>query len=131
MTGIEDGNFGEHKPCRSGVWELKIDYGAGYRVYYSIVGTTVVLLLCAGDKRTQQKNGYDLREPYSKPIGDGIFELRAQVATNISRVLYFFVVNGKAVLTHGFVKKTDKTPKTEIARAKRYREDYLRRHDAE
>ena len=78
-----------------------------------------------------EKNGYDLREPYSKPIGDGIFELRAQVATNISRVLYFFVVNGKAVLTHGFVKKTDKTPKTEIARAKRYREDYLRRHDAE
>ena len=56
LDRIEDGNFGEHKPCRSGVWELKIDYGAGYRVYYSIVGTTVVLLLCAGDKRTQQKD---------------------------------------------------------------------------
>ncbi len=56
LDRIEDGNFGEHKPCRSGVWEVKIDYGAGYRVYYSIVGTTVVLLLCAGDKRTQQKD---------------------------------------------------------------------------
>ena len=52
----EKGNFGEHKPCREGVWELIIDYGPGYRVYYSIVGKTVVLLLCAGDKRTQQKD---------------------------------------------------------------------------
>lgn len=57
MTVLKpDGNFGEHKPCRSGVWELKIYYGAGYRVYYSIAGFTVVLLLCAGDKRTQQKD---------------------------------------------------------------------------
>ena len=72
-------------------------------------------------------NGYELREPYSKPLGDGIFELRAQVATNISRVLYFFVVDNKAVLTHGFVKKTQQTPKAEIDRAKRYREEYLRR----
>ena len=56
LDRIEDGNFGEYKPCRSGVFELKIDYGAGYRVYYSIVGRTVVLLLCAGDKRTQQKD---------------------------------------------------------------------------
>ena len=72
-------------------------------------------------------NGYELREPYSKSLGDGIFELRAQVATNISRVLYFFVVNGKAVLTHGFVKKTQQTPNAEIDRAKRYSEEYLRR----
>ena len=72
-------------------------------------------------------NGYELREPYSKSISDGIFELRAQAATNISRVLYFFVVNGKAVLTHGFVKKTEKTPQAEIERAKRYREDYYAR----
>ena len=76
-----------------------------------------------------EANGYELREPYSKPLGDGIFELRAQVAANISRVLYFFVVNGKAVLTHGFVKKTQQTPKAEIKRAKNYREDYFRRHD--
>ena len=71
--------------------------------------------------------GYELREPYSKPLGDGIFELRAQAGRNISRVLYFFVVNGKAVLTHGFIKKTQKTPKAEIERAVRYRDDYLRR----
>lgn len=45
------------------------------------------------------------------------------------QVLYFFVVNGKAVLTHGFIKKTQKTPKAEFERAKRYRDDYLRRKD--
>ena len=52
----ENGNFGEHKPCREGVWELIIDFGPGYRVYYSITEKTIVLLLCAGDKRTQQKD---------------------------------------------------------------------------
>ena len=53
---MAEGYLGEHKPCRDGVWELIIDIGQGYRVYYSIVGNTIVLLLCAGDKRTQQKD---------------------------------------------------------------------------
>ena len=53
---IETSNFGEHKPCRESVWEIVIDYGPGYRIYYSIIGKTVVMLLCAGDKRTQQKD---------------------------------------------------------------------------
>ena len=56
VNRIIDGNFGVHKPCRSGVWELVINYGPGYRVYYSIVGKFVVLLLCAGMKRGQQKD---------------------------------------------------------------------------
>lgn len=53
VSRIELGNFGEHKPCRDGVWELRIDVGPGYRVYYARAGTTVVLLLGGGDKRTQ------------------------------------------------------------------------------
>lgn len=53
---IEYGNLGEHKFCRNGVWELILDYGPGYRVYYSITGNTILLILCAGDKRTQQKD---------------------------------------------------------------------------
>lgn len=53
---IEKGNFGVHRSCRNGVWELVIDKGPGYRVYYSIIENVVVLLLCAGDKRTQQKD---------------------------------------------------------------------------
>ena len=50
---VKLGNFGDCKPLREGVWELKIDYGAGYRLYYSIIGKTFVLLLCGGDKLKQ------------------------------------------------------------------------------
>ena len=53
VARMEIGNFGEHKFCRDGVWELRIDVGAGYRVYYAIAGKKIVLLLCGGDKRTQ------------------------------------------------------------------------------
>ena len=73
--------------------------------------------------------GYQLREPYSKSLDDGILELRAKSGNNIFRVLYFFVVGNTAVLTNGFIKKTAKTPKTEIERAKQYRADYLKRKE--
>lgn len=72
-------------------------------------------------------NGPLLREPYSKPLGDGIFELRAQVGTDAARTLYFFFAGQKAILTNGFVKKTQKAPPKEIATAKKYRSDYLKR----
>lgn len=74
-------------------------------------------------------NGNRLREPYSKPLGDGIFELRAQAEGDISRVLYFFFVGNKAILTNGFIKKTHKTPSSEIDRAKRYSSDFLERSE--
>jgi len=48
------GNFGDCKPCRDGVWEMRIDFGPGFRVYYARHGQAVVLLLAGGDKRTQQ-----------------------------------------------------------------------------
>jgi len=47
------GNFGNHKVCRDGVSELRIDYGPGYRVYYFQHGKMFVVLLCGGNKRTQ------------------------------------------------------------------------------
>ena len=72
-----------------------------------------------------QDNGYQLREPYSKHIDDGIFELRAKVGSNISRVLYFFYVGENIILTNGFIKKTQKTPRSEIEKAKKYRLDYI------
>jgi len=50
----ELGNFGDHKPCREGVQELRIDMGPGYRVYYAQAGQTIVLLLCGGDKHSQE-----------------------------------------------------------------------------
>lgn len=47
-------NFGDCKPLREGISELRIDYGPGYRVYYSRVGSVMILLLAGGDKTTQQ-----------------------------------------------------------------------------
>lgn len=74
-------------------------------------------------------NGGELREPTSKPLGDGIYELRAQMGNNITRVLYFFFIDNKAILTNGFVKKTRKTPPGELKQAKRYRSDFLKREE--
>lgn len=56
VARIEQGNFGDHKFCRDGVWELRLDVGPGYRVYYALSGRRVVLLLCGGDKRTQSSD---------------------------------------------------------------------------
>ena len=51
---VAAGNFGDHKPLTDGVWELRIDQGPGYRVYYALSGKQLVLLLVGGDKRRQQ-----------------------------------------------------------------------------
>lgn len=53
LNRLSVGNFGDCKPLREGVLELRIDYGPGYRVYYSNLGPTCILLLRGGDKRTQ------------------------------------------------------------------------------
>jgi len=71
-----------------------------------------------------QVNGPYMRLPYSEHLEDGIFEIRAKQSTNISKILYFFTIGQKIVLTNGFVKKTQKTPKWEIDLAKKYRKDY-------
>lgn len=73
------------------------------------------------------ENGNSLREPYSKNLTNGIFELRAKVGSNISRVLYFFVIGNEVILSHGFIKKSQKTPRAEIERATQNRLDYLER----
>ena len=69
--------------------------------------------------RIVREKGYQTRMPYSEELEDGIFELRAKVGSDISRVLYFFVVGRKIILTNGFIKKTQKTPKSEIELAKK------------
>jgi len=74
-----------------------------------------------------EEKGNQLREPYSKPIDDGIFEIRCKVGNNITRILYFFYFEGNIILTNGFVKKTQKTPPGEIKLAKERRMDYKKR----
>src|SRR2546426_12574550 len=56
LARVAVGNLGDVEPVGEGVMELRIDWGPGYRVYFSRVGQTIILLLCAGDKRTQQKD---------------------------------------------------------------------------
>ena len=47
------GNFGDHKGCRDGVSEMRLDVGPGYRIYYFQYGQMLIVLLCGGGKRTQ------------------------------------------------------------------------------
>jgi putative addiction module killer protein len=53
INRLEVENFGDHKFCHDGVWELRIDVGPGYRLYYAMAGEQIILLLFGGDKRTQ------------------------------------------------------------------------------
>ncbi len=75
--------------------------------------------------------GNELREPYVKAIkGDknkGLYELRIKFANDIARIFYFIYYDNRYVLLHGFIKKTMKTPGSEIEQARKYMEDYKRR----
>ena len=51
---LAEGNPGDVKPAGEGVSEMRIDYGPGYRVYYKDTGREIIILICGGDKRTQE-----------------------------------------------------------------------------
>jgi len=53
---FEMGNLGDHKDVGGGVWEARLDFGPGYRVYFGKQGRELVLLLLGGDKKSQQKD---------------------------------------------------------------------------
>lgn len=74
-----------------------------------------------------EEYGNNLRMPYSEHLSEGIFQMRVQVGSDITRMLYFFVVGKKIVVTNGFVKKTQETPTAEIELAKKYRAEYQSR----
>lgn len=69
--------------------------------------------------------GLDLKWPHKDHLGDGIYELRIQLSSNIFRVTLFHFQDDKIVLLHGFQKKTQKTPPREIEKARKYRADHL------
>ncbi|WP_242046455.1 type II toxin-antitoxin system RelE/ParE family toxin [Cylindrospermum sp. FACHB-282] len=56
LDRVEEGNLGDYKSLGDGVYELRIDYGSGYRIYFSQEGLTIIILLCGGDKSTQEKD---------------------------------------------------------------------------
>lgn len=53
---MEMGNPGDTRGVGQGILEMRIDYGPGYRVYYAHHGAQIVIMLCGGDKRTQQRD---------------------------------------------------------------------------
>lgn len=76
-----------------------------------------------------EEYGSKLGMPFARHLDDGIYELRTSQGSDITRILYFFVAGKRIVLTHGFVKKTQKTPMREIMKAKRARDDWMARHE--
>ncbi|MCB0913667.1 MAG: type II toxin-antitoxin system RelE/ParE family toxin [Propionibacteriaceae bacterium] len=72
---LAHGNPGDTKPVGQGVWELRMTYGPVYRVYYLQDGDTLILLLCGGDKSTQQADidrAHQLADEWhSEEDGDG------------------------------------------------------------
>lgn len=56
LARVRQGNLGDCKSVGEGVSELRVDYGPGYRVYFGRDGHTLVVLLCGGDKRTQERD---------------------------------------------------------------------------
>ena len=56
LERLAEGHRGDTKPIREGVSELRIDFGPGYRVYYTKRGRTLIVLLCGGDKGTQKRD---------------------------------------------------------------------------
>ena len=56
LVRLANGNEGDVKPIGEGISEMRIDYGPGYRVYYKRRGTSLILLLCGGDKHSQDKD---------------------------------------------------------------------------
>ena len=74
-----------------------------------------------------EKYGTNLTEPHVKHIEGKLWELRIKFASDISRIFYFFAIDSDIILLSGFIKKTQKTPMSEINKAKSYLYDYERR----
>jgi putative addiction module killer protein len=70
LRQIELGNFGDHKFISDGVFELRVHFGPGYRLYYTVSAGRVIFMLCAG-KKSEQKNDIKQAIKLAKEIRDG------------------------------------------------------------
>lgn len=76
-----------------------------------------------------EEYGERLSMPFARHLEDGIYELRIPQGSDITRLLHFFCIGDRAIVTNRFVKKTQRTPRREIEKAKRYRDDWRMRYD--
>ena len=114
--------FYETQDGKSQIWEfledlrIKATTSKDARIQHKQASLYIELL---------QQNGTRLNENITKHLEDGIWELRP----GNNRVFYFFFQDNTFVLLHQFRKKTQKTPKREIEKAKRERDDYIFRKE--
>lgn len=66
LKRVSLGNLGDYRSVGEGVFELRIDYGSGYRVYFGQIGSTIVLLLLGGDKSTQERDIRQAKEYWAE-----------------------------------------------------------------
>jgi|ERR1017187_9281324 phage-related protein len=71
------------------------------------------------------EHGPSLRLPYSRPFGDGLFELRPRGRSGIGRALYCFLVGKRVIVLHAFIKKTQQTPDRESKLARKRMKEVL------
>ena len=67
---FEQGNMGDHKAVGTGVWEARLDFGPGYRIYFGKDGNRIILLLLGGDKSSQRKDIRRAREYWEAYLED-------------------------------------------------------------
>lgn len=73
--------------------------------------------------------GINLPRPYADYLGDGIYELRVKLSGDETRTLYFFCFENYIILTHTFIKTSERVPEKEINRALKYKQDFLSRYN--
>jgi putative addiction module killer protein len=66
LKRVNLGNLGDYRSVGEGIFELRIDYGSGYRVYFGQIGSTIVLLLLGGDKSTQERDIRQAKEYWAE-----------------------------------------------------------------
>ena len=89
---------------------------------YSLDKREVAKIFVSIDKFIDLKNNKQpIKENLSKKLDDGIFEIRVSLPNKIVRNLYYYVSGEKIIITHGFIKKSQKTPAKEITKAKELR----------
>jgi len=74
-----------------------------------------------------KKRNLPIKENLSTHLDEGNYDLRISLSHKIARILSYYQKGANIIITHGFIKKSQKTPAKEIARAKKYREIYSRR----